>query len=69
MWPKRIVFFSPHFNEDLGFPKRPEIGGIQALGSQFPIERLALAVLPRAAGFNELKPHLSPSATFAGISQ
>lgn len=55
--PERIVLFAPHFNQDFGFPKRSEISGIQALGPQFAVKRLAFAILPGASGLNKNGSH------------
>jgi hypothetical protein len=44
---------SPLFNQNLGLPKRIEDLAIDQLIPEFAVERFVLAILTRAAWFNE----------------
>ncbi len=53
MRPDRVVFLSPHFNQNSGFFKSGEDLAIQQLVAHLAVERFNIAVLPGTARLND----------------
>ena len=51
--PKRVVLFSPPFDQGLRFPQRVEDLSLEQLVSQLSVERLDVTVLPGASRLDE----------------
>ena len=60
MWPDGIVVPSPGFDQDTGFGQRVEDLAVEQLVAHRPVEGLAIAVLPRAAGCDVERLHTDP---------
>ena len=64
MGPDGVVVLSPLFDDNPGLSHGVEDLAIEQFVSELTVEGLAVAVLPRAAGFDKERPHLQLAKPF-----
>jgi hypothetical protein len=55
VWPIFVAFRAPVFDDQLRLSNRHEGLAVQATIAKYPVERLVVAVLPRASGLDEVR--------------